>query len=356
MEDKGIMLAYLAGALDGDGSFSLLKGTSHSSISPLYYPMIQFANAVEDIVLLFHKQFGGYVGKRAAYKGKDGSNRLPSFHWKQEKSIKCLPTLEDLIPYLIIKKERARFLRDYILDNPFIRGSNRLDSNIIARRERAYLKMRSFNDNANINGELLSKAKRQDSDNPLFWSYIAGVMDTDGSFSLKKEIRKSGGSKSAVYTPTILLTMVDCRAIYHLMNNFIGGNMLVVNAKSTNNGFCYRFNITSRKNAAKFLNNIITYLYIKKHIAQELLNFCLNVRNMNGPKGVSEEQILFREKYYNLIKSLNNGVYKSPLIDSKLLPGDAGDNEGQAGNTVQPERSKQGDLEIGFSALNTTEM
>jgi hypothetical protein len=50
------------------------------------------------------------------------------------------------------------------------------------------------------------------------------------------------------------------------------------------------------------------------------------------------------------------GVYKSSLIDSKLLPGKAGDNEGQAGNTVQPERSKREDLEIGCSALNTTEM
>lgn len=356
MEDKGIMLAYLAGALDGDGSFSLLKGTSHSSVSPLYYPMIQFANAVEDIVLLFHKQFGGNVGRRAAYKGKDGSYRLPSFHWKQEKSIKCLPALEDLIPYLIIKKERAQFLRDYILDNPFIRGSNRLENNVIAKRERAYLKMRSFNDNANINGELFSQSKRKDSDDPLFWSYVAGIMDTDGSFSLKKENRKSGGSKSAVYTPIILLTMVDCRAIYYLMNNFIGGNLMVVNAKTTNNGFCYRFNISSRKNAVKFLNNIIPYLHIKKHIAQELLDFCVNMSAMNGRKVIPKEQILLREKYYNSIKSLNNGVYKSSLIDSKLLPGNAGDNEGQAGDTVQPERSKREDLEIGCSALNTTEM
>ncbi len=31
-----IKLAYFAGALDGDGSFSLIKGMSHSSVSPLY--------------------------------------------------------------------------------------------------------------------------------------------------------------------------------------------------------------------------------------------------------------------------------------------------------------------------------
>lgn len=356
MEDKGIKLAYLAGALDGDGSFSLIKGTSHSSVSPLYYPMIQFANANEDAANRFYEYFGGSHNTRKPYTGKDGITRLPSYQWKLEKAPKCLPVLEELIPHLVIKKERAQFLRDYILENPFKRGSNRLDNKLLANREKAFLKMRSFNDIADIKGILLSKSKRKDSAEPLFWSYIAGIMDTDGSFSLKKENRKSGGSISPVYTACILLTMTDCRAIYYLMNDFIGGNMMIVKAKTATNGFCYRFSITARINAIKFLKLIIPYLHTKKHIAQELLSYCETVTNMNGRKGVSSEQLLFREQCYKSIKSLNNGVYKSSLIDSKLLPGDAGDNEGQAGNAVQPERSKREDLEIGCSALNTTEM
>lgn len=344
--NKETKLAYLAGALDGDGSFSLIKGTSFMAISPLYYPMIQFANAKKDIVNLFSSEFGGGVKVRDPYVGKDGSTRVASYQWKAEKSTKCLPILESIIPYLVVKKQRASYLRDYIIENPFIRGSNRLDNALLMSREKAYLKMRSFNDFPSTNSELLSKSKRIDSNSELFWAYIAGLMDTDGSFSLKKEIRKSGGSKSPVYTPTILLTMVDCRAIYYLMNNFVGGNMMVVKAKTATNGFCYRFSITSRKNAISFLERCIPFLTIKKNIAWELKWFCKNVKNQGGRAGVSSEQALYREEYYNSIKELNYGVYKSPLMDLKPLPDNAEGNKAEAAqactvNAVSEETSKE---------------
>lgn len=332
---KETKLAYFAGALDGDGSFSLIKGTSHSSISPLYYPMVQFANAKKEIIDLFKLEFGGSVSLRNSYLAKDGCVRQPSHQWKLEKSPTCLPFLESIIPYLIVKRTRAEFLRDYIIDNPFIRGSNRLDNLTLMKREKSYLKMRSFNDNPNTSEQLLSKSKRINSELDSFWAYVAGLMDTDGSFSLKRELRKSGGSKSPVYTPTILLTMVDCRAIYHIMNNFIGGNMIIVKAKSTTNGFCYRFSITSKKAALLFLKKCIPFLYIKKNIAQKLLEACKSFENMSGKSGVSLEQNEKRYQYYSAIKELNNGVYKFPLIDLELHRKDA-DNKGE--DESRPER------------------
>jgi hypothetical protein len=316
--NKGIKLAYIAGVLDGDGSFSLIKGSSKKSFSPLYYPMIQLASANRDLIDLFKSEFGGNVTIRDSYIGKDGSKRLPSYQWKSEKSAKCLPVLEDLIPYLIIKKERAKHLRDYIITNPFIRGSNRLSDELLAQREKAYLKMRSFNDYPCVKGDLRSKFKKNDSEDALFWSYVAGIMDTDGSFSLKKEIRNLPGRKTPVYTPTILLSMVDCRAIYHIMNNFDGGNLCVIKAKTTNTGFCYRFSITSKKNVIKFLEKCADYLYLKKHIAQELLEFCRTAKTCAGGSGVPEGELLYRESIYSKIKSFNNGVYKFPLMDLKL--------------------------------------
>ena len=46
------------------------------------------------------------------------------------------------------------------------------------------------------------------------------------------------------------------------------------------------------------------------------------------------------------LQSANDGVYKSSLMDSKPLPGNAGDNEGQAGRKpVQPERASEKTLE-----------
>lgn len=328
---EDIKLAYFAGALDGDGSFSLIKGTSSAAISPLYYPMVQFANAKKEIVDLFHAEFGGSLSFRKAYVAKDGFERQPSYQWKLEKSVKCLPFLETIIPYLIIKKERALFLRDYIINNPFIRGSNRLSDSALMNRERAYIKMRSFNDNPDVNGELYSKSKRNDSMDSSFWAYVAGIMDTDGSFSLKKENRTSGGSKSPVYTSTILLTMTDCRAIYYIMNNFVGGNMMIVKAKTATNGFCYRFSITSRKISISFLKRCIPFLTIKKNVAQKLLEFCESFKGSNGRSGISSQELCVREKYYSEVRELNKyGVSKFPLIGLKPLPDNAEGNKAQA--------------------------
>lgn len=331
--NKEIKLAYLAGALDGDGSFSLIKGLSSAAISPLYYPMIQISNVEKEIIDLFD-DFNGNRNLRKSYVGKDGGTRKPSHQWKLEKSTKCLPFLEVIITYLIVKKQRAEFLRDYIIDNPFIRGSRRLDKQTLINRERSYLKMRSFNDNPHTSCELLPISKRGIVNSDLFWSYVAGLMDTDGSFSFKKEIRSSGGSKSPVYTATILLSMVDCRAIYYIMNNFIGGNAMVIKSSSSTNGFCYRFSITSRKVAKIFLANIIPFIKIKKDIAKKLLDACDSFKVSNGRKGVSLEELAIRDKYYSDIVRLNKyGVYKSSLMDLKLLPGDAEDNKAQAVKT-----------------------
>jgi hypothetical protein len=347
MEDRNIKLAYIAGALDGDGSFSLIKATASAAKSALYYPMIQLANVNMDIVSLLYEEFTGSVNKRKSYVAKDGGTRKECYGWKLEKATKCLPALESLIPYLVIKKQRAVFLRDYIIDNPFVRGSNPLDDSIVASRERAYIKMRSFNDYPETKATLFSLGKRTESKDPLFWSYIAGIMDTDGSFSLKRECRKSGGSKSPVFTATILLTMADCRAIYHLMNNFIGGNLIIVKAKTATNGFCYRFSITSRKNAIIFLKKCIPYLLLKKDVAIKLLEFCETFKAMNGRQGLTGEDISLREQYYYYITQLNKyGVSKSPLIDLKPLPDNAEGNKAEAAkagtvNVVSEETSKE---------------
>lgn len=331
MENREIKLAYISGALDGDGSFSLIKATAAAARSPLYYPMIQLANIKNEMTSLLYEEFGGAVSTRKSYIGKDGATRKECYQWKLEKSNQCLPVLEDIIPYLIIKKDRAMYLRHYIIDNPFIRGSVALDDSILMRREKAHIKMRSFNDTPDIKGELLSIGKRNTSDSDLFWSYIAGLMDTDGSFSLKRENRKSGGSKSPVYTASILLSMTDCRAIYHLMNNFIGGNLMVVKAKTATNGFCYRFSITSRKNAILFLNKCIPFLRLKKDVASKLLEFCETFKGMNGNRCLDDSVISFREQYYYYICQLNKyGVYKSPLMDLKPLPDNAEGNKAEA--------------------------
>lgn len=353
MKDKGIKLAYIAGVLDGDGSFSLIKKREKYSVSPLYFPMIQLSNAYENLIDLFVYQFGGNKRTRLSYKAKNGSIKKVSYQWKLEKAPKCLPFLESIINYLIIKKERAQYLRDFIIDNPFVRGSNRLDNSVLIKREKAYIKMREFNDYPRIDSELFSLAKRKDSTDCDFWAYIAGLMDTDGSFSIKKEKT----AKNPKYMPIISLSMVDSRAIYYIMNNFLGGNLITVKAQSTYNGFCYRFIITKKEIAIKFLQNVIAHLYLKHENANILLDFCINSSKTKYCRGgISQQELDFREScYQNLVKLNNNGVYKFPLMDLKLSAGNAGDNKAQAAKACSVNVASEETTLSGCGALNSME-
>lgn len=345
--DKELQLAYLAGALDGDGSFSLLKKVESRDRSPLYYPMIQLANSSKDLIDHLVENFGGFQGLRDDYIAKDGFLRKKSYYWKVEKATKCLPLLEDVIPFLVVKKERAAFLRDYILDNPFIRGSNRLDENILYRREKAYLKMRSFNDFPSVKEYVFSLSKRHDNEEDVFWAYVAGLMDTDGSFSLKREKRNDYFR----YGPIISLSMTDCRAIYHIHNNFIGANICAVKAKTATNGFCYRWCISSKNIAIKFLKKVIPFLFIKKNIASELLDFCNNSKSSMGCKGLPIDEMEYRQRCYESIVNLNKyGVVKPSLMDLKPLPGSAEGNKAEGSdatvNAVSERAPLKGDAEL----------
>ena len=311
MEDENMTLAYVAGVLDGDGSFSIIKKIENALRSPLYYPVIQLANASKELVEMFQEKFGGSFFTRKARELKDGGKRKPSHQWKLEKSNSCLPFLEKIIPHLVVKQERAKFLKEFISKNPFKRGSNKLSEDILMNRESDYLKMRQFNDEGTRNKPFPKKISC-----PTFWAYVAGLMDTDGSFSIRKEISKTH-MKSPCYSPIISLSMIDPRAFGHILNNFKGGSVKIVKAKTCREGTCYRFVISSSDQVIKFLSECAPYLRVKKKNAETLLRFCKNRCHVSYRKiGIPKEELDFREQCYQELCSLNKyGVYKPTLID-----------------------------------------
>jgi len=316
MKYNGNFLAYCAGVMDGDGSFSLIK--RKGSRSPLYFPMMQLANEKENLIDIFIDSFGGTKFIRTKI---SALSKKVSYSWKIEKKNACFPFLDSIIPYLVIKKERAELLLLFCLNHEFKRGSNPLEKNVLLEREKLYLKIKDMNSYPDTNGSL--KRTSNINEDIVFWSYVAGIMDTDGSFSLKKENRSTDSRKSPVYTPCILLSQYDSRAIYHISNNFIGSNLMVINAKGTKNGFCYRFSITSKKSAIEFLKRIIPFLILKKEQATLLFDYCINVKTLSGNRIISYEENQWRDEYYKKIVSLNKyGVYKPSLIDLEARRGD----------------------------------
>lgn len=321
MKNNEYEVAYLAGVMDGDGSFSIgkLKGKRN----PLYFPLLQ-CNTWRTFVYSLKENFGGTICTGKVHICKDGSNGHALMHWRLRSQDNVRPVLEKLIPFLQIKRERAEFLLKFILENPFERGII-LTNRDVENRERSYLKMIDFNEWRACSGNISSEVSREMSTDPLFWSYVAGMMDTDGSFALKRQVQNKGTDvKNARYIPVISLGMTDMRSINFIRKNCNVGKLYTPRNKSTNAGFHYHFGIYAKDESREFLKRVIPFLKSKKEQAQILLDFCdKSVNTLYCRAGIPDEELAFREDCYQRMIQLNKyGVFKPSLIDMEALRGD----------------------------------
>ena len=336
---RELTMAYLAGLYDGDGSFSLCKSCPiKAGSSSRYIPLIQMGNANREILELIKLEYGGHICTQEAHTANDGHFRNTTHTLKFTNGPVCLSFLRDVSPYLFIKKERATFLMDYINKNPHMH--TKLDAETVLKRENAYISMKLFNEKRDVSSKFSLRYSRKNSNDDVFWQYVAGIMDTDGSFSIRRDKR---GYKSHVYSPIILLSMIDSKAIQYIYNNCLYGTIFLVKAKAAQQGFCYRYSIHSKKQCIEFINKIIDHLFIKQEAARTLLAFCKGTAAVKHRRsGVPEDELLFRDNCYTRLVELNkNGVSKLSLIDLKPVTGDADGNKGQAVNNVQPESNKR---------------
>ena len=305
MEEE-VLMSYMAGIMDGDGSFSLQK-LKNVSRSALYFPVLQLGMQSEHILKMFMENFGG-----SYYLRNDPKYKFPFYTWRLRSIKNAAPVLEKLIKYLILKKERAQFLLDFCKNFTFIRGYP-LTNEVILEREKAYLKMGAFNDCREFKGIQSTHRPVENNETPNFWAYVAGIIESDGSFSIKKQKYQYGQR----YTPIISIDMVDPKAIEYISTNCNFGNVQANKVKACANGICFRLAIGKKMEVIQFIENILPYLKVKHEQAKTLLEFCQNWKNTKCCKhGVPPEEMAFREECHQKIKQLNKyGVYKSSLVD-----------------------------------------
>lgn len=284
-EEKEIM-AYVAGLIDGDGHIGMRKGKDGD------LPLIQFHNSIKQVSVYLNNLFGGTV---ACDKPKKENNR-PIWKWMLQGREGCRNFLEKVSPHLVLKKDSSIQMLEFL--NFPIEGRNYFQDS------------KDLNLNRKIESYNFENIERKTSNCPYFWAYVAGIMDTDGSFSIERHIRKPGQNRQKTdlvkFRPKLILTMVCDRSIKNILSNCEYGGLSIVKAKTALRGSAFRFSIQSRSHAIEFLKRCIPFLQIKAVQAIKILNFCRNYNPTNGVAKVPEQEREYREKCYNEIVMLNN--------------------------------------------------
>jgi len=150
-------LMYGAGILDADGCFMITKHNRKTPSkrkfinkevrSPVYLPCVKIAMIELEGIQCFSEDLK-YGKVHLDGVRKDRPNSKPIYQWYLRSSKNVLPLLEEIIPYLRVKKKRAQFLLEFCkkvsTKNVGYRG---VDQSELDYREESYLKMREFNGN-----------------------------------------------------------------------------------------------------------------------------------------------------------------------------------------------------------------
>ncbi len=301
-------MAYIAGLIDGDGSICFVKNKSRGSI--VYHPVIQLHNSIKEMPSYLHNIFGGTLAvdkpKKEHYK--------PVHKWMMQGYVGCLNVLEKVSQYLITKKKPALKLLTFLRTQVPKEGKFFRYDQEVQEVESIYLSLKMLTRNRKSEISLIDKKNKKCKEDDYFWPYLAGLMDTDGSFSIMRTTRKPSAENRQVkdyvsYRPCIQLTMITGENLNHIISNTLCGNVNVITAKSALKGIAYKFNVRSKSDVIEICNKLLPYVRFKKKQLEILIDFCENyIAGKSGRDTASQEQKEFREYCYNEIIRLNKNT------------------------------------------------
>ena len=156
--------AYIAGIMDADGCFMIFKHkrktknktTMRAQAFPknvsawaiTYIPGVKIAMIEPEAIDLIQNEMG-FGNMHIDGARKDRPNSKPIYSWYMRDKFKTATFLENVIPFLRVKKKRAQHLLDFCRHLQTIpnQGYRGLSTEELDYREQMYIKIREFNGN-----------------------------------------------------------------------------------------------------------------------------------------------------------------------------------------------------------------
>lgn len=139
---RELQVAYLAGVMDSDGWFTIHKHTP-AGTNAVYSPDLGVNQATPQCVELAFDLWEGKLGKIDFSNVKERHSRKPMFSWKPHKW-NMAEILEELIPHLRIKRQKAELLLRLKKDIDFHKGNSWLPQQTVEFREKLFQQFKAL--------------------------------------------------------------------------------------------------------------------------------------------------------------------------------------------------------------------
>ena len=139
---QAVLLAYIAGIMDGEGTIRLQKNKVKANWNFTYHAQLSMGMVTEEIPNLLKETLGGNVREERVL------NRRSIWRWTLTGRFQIIAILEALLPYLRVKKPQAELALEFCRNWKNATRHHHVwlvDEKEIQRREDAYQAMRKLN-------------------------------------------------------------------------------------------------------------------------------------------------------------------------------------------------------------------
>lgn len=285
---KQNLIPYIAGYIDGDGCLYLGKTIQKPRNITVYEYSIQIVSVKRIVLDKFKEVFGGYV-RMKPYK----FNHRDAFCWTI-KGLESSNLAKDVFSYLVDKKTQCSYFISFTeliycnkfktIDGFLVSERNELINNI--RWER---KMNNLITREDI--EALKNKKLTVTPSAIDYPYLAGLIDSEGCFRIKKW--KPKNRPNDVYTITLEIGNTKLPILPWLIERF-GGSVCFIPAKKNK-----RNSATWTLSAAALydiLPKIRTFLNNKQEVCDKLIEFQKTILPNGGDRYSELFRALFEKR------------------------------------------------------------
>lgn len=302
------IIAYVAGYIDGDGCIYIGKTIQKPKMIVVYEYSIQIVSVKRPVLDHFKGVFGGNIRKKP-FKPRHRDSFCWTIKGEQSKQLAL-----DILPFLVDKKiqcEMFIYFNQLIYCNKFIT----VDVNLIRRREDLINTIRKERHmNNHITKEAIDALKeKQFTITPaeIDYPYLAGLIDSEGCFRIKKWQPKN--RPNPVSNITVEIGNTKLPILPWLVERF-GGSVVFIPAK-TNKKASATWTLSSAA-LYEILPKIRPFLTTKQEVCDKLIEFQKTIL----PNGGDRHSELFRalfEKRREIRERIIKEVHEFNLKGSK---------------------------------------